>query len=393
MKQEELMQLRDCFIRTVTEGGASFAETELERWMQQLEVTLCDRDSFCVVLKLSDIAQREYCGKTLMDLKKISLKVLREENRQGYAVIGHGMDVVLVLNNYCRFTRGDFQQMAEKLSKRLGSRIRLGIGRPYSDLMQLHNSKAEAYEALEWSGGQIQVADIQDKRTGYAVSSAEIRRNHRKAMEDFQKGSMTDLRNDLSVLAEQVRAGTVLHKDAPYPSSIRRTMIEIMVEMLHIAADTGVDVDQQIGHVDPYRKIFELQTTPDIIGWVVEKAQVLSEAMSVRRKRMEATQLEQAKAFIHDHLSDMELSLTLTSAHVGMSPSYFSAFFIREAGIGFKEYVTAQRLDVARQLLRQSGESINDISEKCGFLTPSYFISVFKNQMGMTPGAYRKQKN
>jgi len=393
MKQKELEHLRDCFIRTLTERNVSFKEEELNQWKEQLGIELCDTDSFCAVLKCSENIKTDHYGQYLMDLKNHCHKVLREEQRQGYVVIGCAMDVVLVLNHYSEYSCANFQAIADKLSKRMQSPIRMGIGKPYGKLTQIHHSMAEACEALEWSGAEVQVADIQDNPAGRVASNTEIRNNRRKVIEDFQKGSIGDLRNDLSVLAEQVRANTVLQQEAPYPSSIRRTMIEIMVEMLHIAADTGVDVDQQIGYVDPYRKIFELRNTPEIIQWITEQTQILSDAMRDRKKRMETTQLAQAKAFIQEHISDMDLSLTLASAHVGMSPSYFSAFFIREAGVGFKEYVTAERLSVARRLLRESRQSINAISEKCGFLTPSYFISVFKSQMGMTPGAYRKLKN
>lgn len=49
------------------------------------------------------------------------------------------------------------------------------------------------------------------------------------------------------------------------------------------------------------------------------------------------------------------------------------------------------RLETATDLLRQSGLSINDIAEKCGFVNIFHFSRKFKATYGQSPGAWRKQ--
>ena len=49
------------------------------------------------------------------------------------------------------------------------------------------------------------------------------------------------------------------------------------------------------------------------------------------------------------------------------------------------------RLAVATDLLRQTGLSVNDIAEKCGFVNVFHFSRKFKEAYGQSPGAWRKR--
>jgi AraC-like DNA-binding protein len=50
----------------------------------------------------------------------------------------------------------------------------------------------------------------------------------------------------------------------------------------------------------------------------------------------------------------------------------------------------AARLQVATDLLRQTGLSVNDIAEKCGFVNIYHFSRKFKETYGLSPGNWRK---
>ena len=91
-------------------------------------------------------------------------------------------------------------------------------------------------------------------------------------------------------------------------------------------------------------------------------------------------------------MDDPCLSLDMASTYIGLSASYFSAFFIRETGIGFREYVNSQRIEKAKELLALGGCTGAEIARQCGFRSESYFISVFKKYVQMTPGMYKASK-
>ncbi len=81
-------------------------------------------------------------------------------------------------------------------------------------------------------------------------------------------------------------------------------------------------------------------------------------------------------------LNDIEENL-----HV--NPSYFSSLFKNEMGISFIGYINQVRIDYACHLLTESTLSIIDIALEIGFDDQSYFTKVFKKQRGVTPKEYR----
>jgi len=82
-------------------------------------------------------------------------------------------------------------------------------------------------------------------------------------------------------------------------------------------------------------------------------------------------------------------SLNEAAAQAGLSPSYFSACFRRETGMGFNEYLTRMRMDRACTLLTTTDRSVAEIAEELGYYDPSHFIRVFKKAEGVSPRQYR----
>ncbi len=73
-----------------------------------------------------------------------------------------------------------------------------------------------------------------------------------------------------------------------------------------------------------------------------------------------------------------------------LSPSYFSRLFTQEMGCNFSQYIGAQKIAWAKELLETSDASVESISENLGFSSSAYFIKVFKKYEGITPFLYRK---
>jgi transcriptional regulator GlxA family with amidase domain len=73
-----------------------------------------------------------------------------------------------------------------------------------------------------------------------------------------------------------------------------------------------------------------------------------------------------------------------------LSPRSFNRRFKQALGVTAGDYLQSQRIDNARELLRTSNLSINEVAAQSGYQDSSYFCSRFKKTMGQTPLAYRK---
>ena len=61
----------------------------------------------------------------------------------------------------------------------------------------------------------------------------------------------------------------------------------------------------------------------------------------------------------------------------------------KETGLFFNNYLTQHRICASIQLLLDTDLKINDIALAVGFSSPSYYISCFKKQTGLSPIKYR----
>lgn len=93
--------------------------------------------------------------------------------------------------------------------------------------------------------------------------------------------------------------------------------------------------------------------------------------------------------YIQEHSAEA-LTLTALGRQFHMSPKYFSAYFQKHFFRSFTDYLTAVRLEHAKQLLQQTDADIELVAQRAGFSASSYFIRTFRRAFGMTPGQYRR---
>ncbi|MDX2213814.1 MAG: AraC family transcriptional regulator [Oculatellaceae cyanobacterium bins.114] len=99
-------------------------------------------------------------------------------------------------------------------------------------------------------------------------------------------------------------------------------------------------------------------------------------------------QLEQVLEFINNCL-DQDIKLADLAALLDMSQFHFSHLFKQSIGIAPYQYLLQQRIERAKQLLKQTDQSISEIAFSCGFNSHSHLSKQFRQLTGMTPRAYR----
>ncbi|MDJ0633438.1 MAG: AraC family transcriptional regulator [Xenococcaceae cyanobacterium MO_188.B29] len=99
-------------------------------------------------------------------------------------------------------------------------------------------------------------------------------------------------------------------------------------------------------------------------------------------------QLQQVLDYIDTHLAQ-NIKLTDLARLLDMSQFYFSRLFKQSIGITPHQYVSQQRVERAKQLLKKTDRLIVDIALECGFNSHSHLSKQFRQFTGMTPKAYR----
>jgi AraC family transcriptional regulator len=92
--------------------------------------------------------------------------------------------------------------------------------------------------------------------------------------------------------------------------------------------------------------------------------------------------------YIHEHL-DRDIKLADLANQLGMSQFHFSNLFKQSLSITPYQYLLQQRIERAKQLLKQSNQPIMEIAFQCGFNNHSHLSQQFRRFTGMTPKVYR----
>ncbi len=91
------------------------------------------------------------------------------------------------------------------------------------------------------------------------------------------------------------------------------------------------------------------------------------------------------------HLSQ-DLSLDVLAQQVGFSPYHFARLFRQTMGESPHQFVLRQRIQRAQHLLKEADVPLAHIALECGFANQSHLSLVFKRHLGLTPRAYRQDR-
>jgi len=143
-----------------------------------------------------------------------------------------------------------------------------------------------------------------------------------------------------------------------------------------------------LGDCSPAGTIYGEALANALAVYLVKRYAVWRVTPTFYKGGLSAYRLKRVLDYISDNLeSDISLSDLATVA--GMSPHYFSELFKQSIGRSPHNYVLLQRVEWAKQLLRDPKRSILEAGLDVGFQNPSRFARMFRKIEGTSPSRFR----
>jgi AraC-like DNA-binding protein len=102
--------------------------------------------------------------------------------------------------------------------------------------------------------------------------------------------------------------------------------------------------------------------------------------------------LNRITAYIDENFHSYAFSVQGLAEHFNMSVSSISHYFRGSTGQTLSDYISKQRIQMAKKLLIDTDSNLKMIVDAVGYSDVSSFIKKFKRLVGATPGEYRRSK-
>lgn len=141
---------------------------------------------------------------------------------------------------------------------------------------------------------------------------------------------------------------------------------------------------------DLTRQLFACETFEEIEAELLRILETVCQSVHERKRSRNAELKDQLLDFIHESYADVNLGLTHLSERFRFHSTYVSKYFKEQTGVNVIDYINQYRIEQAKRLLATDELTVQEVSERVGFLNSNSFIRVFKKYEGITPGQYKQ---
>lgn len=268
----------------------------------------------------------------------------------------------------------------------LGQDLTIGVGLPCADPADLAQSTAGARSALDYRemvgrGSAIYIGDLEP----VSVDRLSFAEGDDRALTAAVKlGGEEEVRAEVRRLMGRLRDSGL-----PLPHC-QLFFLGLLTCLLKLTRDGGLQPEEVFGpKFTGAVQVTDFPSVDALEEWCRQSCLAIQTLIRRQRNDSAGRMVERAKEFIRAHYADSELSVEMLCEHLHLSPAYFSTLFKREMGMSFTNYVTVVRLEAAAEDLLGTEEKTYLIARKCGYEDPNYFSYVFKRHFGMSPTKYR----
>lgn len=278
----------------------------------------------------------------------------------------------------------ELERLSRLSQSYLGFRLTTGVGLVCRGPEELDRSAEGARSALDYRvlAGGGRVIYIGDLEPQSAADPSFEEEDQRALSAAVKMGTREQAEAVIRELMERLRRAPLSKCDL--------FLLEVVTCLVRLTRSGGLPVEEVFGQgFTGAVSVSDFSSLEELGDWLAERCGRLHDLLGRRRSDSAWQMVERAKDYIAGHYTDEQLSVEALCAHIHLSPTYFSTLFKREVGMSFTAYVTQVRMEEAARLLRETDEKTYRIAEATGYSDPNYFSYVFKRHYGLSPSKFR----
>lgn len=179
-------------------------------------------------------------------------------------------------------------------------------------------------------------------------------------------------------------------KKLPSPERLLRSVMLLLFQVVKeldplLSNELKSTVDETLNH------LYQSETLSKLLRSVYSFLLSLGKDANFQKQVKGIHVMEHCCKYLQKHYME-EITLETVAEKYYFNPSYFSTLFKNYSGSSFSNYLTALRMQKAKEFLAFTDDKVKEIAVKTGYRDPNYFIRAFKKFYGYTPDEYRRLK-
>jgi two-component system, response regulator YesN len=273
--------------------------------------------------------------------------------------------------------------LRDRLNAAFSRSVNIGVGKPCSQLADIHMSYAQASRALQ---------DKFYRGTGQIIYFSET---HKYAQpEEYPASKEQELfeRVKSAQCAEEIESAV----DAFYQHILRngpiaiKSIYEISIRLLVGMEKRVLSSAECVNGYKSYEfmPIVKMETLQELKSYVSTYFAGLSEVLSLNERESHRSIIKKTIQYMEQECQNA--TLNSVAQKVYMTPTYLSLLFKTNTGKTFIEQLTEIRMDKAKDMLKSTHLKNYEVAERVGYQDSRYFSQIFKKKVGLSPSEYRE---
>lgn len=329
---------------------------------------------FCVFA----VTGGEGLSEVLNDLKepwKTAVAAVRSQ-KEGEAELLIQVDDQISEQAYGEFIEGFYKMLSEKAQD-----VSMGCGGCYSDLTDLDDSFRQAVYCLRYA---------KKSETPWAdYTSVTEERNDPWYPRELEEKLRNTVKN-----GKEETIGEIMEKIRQ--ENLRKRSLEIRMETVLrnqlIATLIVIGKDMILEkRLDEYlRELYKEKSLSDMLSKLEEIFKEICRDGQLTKKPQEELYAERLNQYLEENYGDKMLSVCMAAEAFSLSEGYFSRFFKRIMGRSFSDCLEELRLTKAKDLMRDTEDTMEEIAGKVGYGNDATFRRAFKRVYGVAPNQWKQ---
>lgn len=386
---------RSRYLTELVSADASIDTTELIADLKELEISFQDTNYVVLSVMASNIKKipefKNVSGLSILQYAVCNVmdEVFCNFGSNSFSHQKEDFQFVIILNTESTISSYFILQKTNKLIDLLkniyGLELKIGIGQEVHHITDVCKSYQQAYQSMlqctmPESKDVCFFDDINDSKNSIQLISG----FQKDLLESYIKNqNEKEIKNSMKEIFQDLISNNY--------ENLKIIGYDIYFIVVKLLKENDKDMEIAYTMFTELEKMVSSGTnTEPVKQWLGDKLTEVSKMFISGKKSYGKSLIEEINKYVENNYSK-DISLGTIANKFFINQSYLSQMFKKEMNIKFIDYITSIRLGKAKELLKTTSLSVNEIAETIGYSDTRYFREVFLKHTKETPSQYRKK--